>query len=308
MPGETHFFDDIYSRRSELGDPGKPEDLDNIARRLDTLYARYNEPADQRRVAALLSDESVVRDFRARCKTYRDVLTSFMQLQMKHEGKARWGNNTPRDIFNMREILAFYPDAKILVCVRDLKDFLSSYEGKWRVTADQERVRLRQLYHPVLTSLLWKTSVRMIPSIQSRVPAGNFMIVRYEELAQDAEKTVRGICATIEEEFESEMLTVNYSNSSSPTTTGGIYASSVGVWRRRLPGEDVCAGQLIARNELSWLGYSIEKVAARRARVLMLFVTFPFALTRALYVNRWKRGHLLSYLERRVRGLFTAEN
>jgi Sulfotransferase family len=50
MPGETDFFDDIYSRKKELGDPQDPEARQKIVARLATLYGRYNHSADQQRI------------------------------------------------------------------------------------------------------------------------------------------------------------------------------------------------------------------------------------------------------------------
>ena len=56
MHGETHFFPDIYARRAELGDPPSAEGALAMKERLSTLYGRYNEPADQARVARIFSD------------------------------------------------------------------------------------------------------------------------------------------------------------------------------------------------------------------------------------------------------------
>ena len=50
MPGETHFFEDIYSRKTTDGTNFNKEDRNNIIERLLTLYSRFNEPGDQKRV------------------------------------------------------------------------------------------------------------------------------------------------------------------------------------------------------------------------------------------------------------------
>ena len=46
--------------------------------------------------------------------------------------------------------------------VRDPRDFLLSYRNKGEGAGGANRARLRRLYHPVLTSLLWRTSVRRL--------------------------------------------------------------------------------------------------------------------------------------------------
>jgi len=131
------------------------------------------------------------------------------------------------------------------------------------------------------------------------------MIVRYEDLVQESEKVVHGICATIEEEFENEMLSVEYNNSSSDVAARGIYSVSVGVWKQNLRKEDVYVGQLLAGNELRQLGYAIERVKVNPFRIVAVFLTFPFALLRALYASRQMRGPLTSYILRRAWGLFS---
>ena len=34
--------------------------------------------------------------------------------------------------------------------IRDIRDFLKSYKGKWKITSDNEAGRLKKLYHPVM--------------------------------------------------------------------------------------------------------------------------------------------------------------
>ncbi len=56
MPGETHFFDDVYSRRREFGSIQTANARSEISNQLVTLYERYNEPADQQRIDLLFND------------------------------------------------------------------------------------------------------------------------------------------------------------------------------------------------------------------------------------------------------------
>ena len=303
MPGETHFFDDIYSRRMELGDPRGPATRARIIERLKTLYERYYEPADQRRVERLFADLRVLNQMRTGGETYCDILSLFMQLQMESLGKERWGNNAPRDIFNIEDILDFYPDAKILVCVRDVRDFLISYRDKWKITRSEDVERLKNLYHPVVTSLLWKSSMKRIPEIAARVPPENFMIIRYEEFVQKPESVVSEICRVVGEAVEPGMLDVDSNNSSADRHGGGIFATSIGRWRHGLSAEDVCIAQWLTSEEMVRYGYSIEATEARLPGLCKAVCTFPFALWRALGSNKIVRGPLVPYIARRAASL-----
>lgn len=306
MPAETHFFDDIYARRGRLGEPGSAAWTDTVVDRLSTIYKRQHEGGYQKRMGALLSDTEALRQVVAHCRSYREVFSGFMAWQMDAAGKSRWGNNVPRDIFNLTEILSFYPDARIIVCVRDVRDFLVSYGGMKSVLKAHHVSRYQKLFHPVVTSLLWTSTMRRIPMLERQVAPENMMILRYEDLVREPENSARRLCGLIGEDFEPDMLAISQNNSSERTTrsaAGGIYASSVGRWRDALPPEQAWLAQLIAGKWLSKLGYQAEPIVANPLRVARLLLTFPFALMRGLHANRAKRGALAPYVARRAASL-----
>ncbi len=300
MPGETHFFHDVYARRIMLGNPDTDAGIENIVQRLKSLYARYNEPKDQERIDRLFTDQDIGKSFRVRCRNYSDVMSHFMEVQMKAEGKERWGNHTPKDLFHVDEIMNYYPHAKIIVCVRDVRDFLVSYRDKWRATTEYHVERIRKLYHPLLTSILWKTCIRQIQRIQGRISPENLVIVKYEDLVSETERVVRELCSYIGETFERQMLDVTSHNSSTAVDTGGIFTSSVGRWENTLGKEDAYVAQYIAGREMELMGYKRKHVDVNAVKLAWLIATTPVAVARALNANREHRGPLLPYLLRRA--------
>ncbi len=304
IPGETHFFDDIWARRKELGREFDQSCRFKILERLKTLYGRYNESDDQARVAFLLDDMQVRDNLSNNWNSYTDVFSSFMEMQMLHEGKKRWGNNTPRDIFHVQTIMDFFPQAKIIVCVRDVRDFLLSYQGKWRATAPEEGERLKKLYHPVITSLLWKSSMKLLPGIKESVPRQNLHIVRYEDLVTDPVNTVKEICAKIGEDFEQDMLNVETYGSSHGNMGQGIFSSSIGRWKTQLSQEEIWIAQEICQTQMKELGYELYQTKKDSLKILGHFANSPLALFRGLYANRHKRGPLMPYLFFRLAAIF----
>jgi hypothetical protein len=300
MPGETHFFEDVFARRGELGDIEDIHTRRKIIDRLATVYDRYYEPKDQQRVDALLASPKGREALLAPYRCYCEVLSRFMEMQMEHEKKARWGNHTPRDVFNVRDIIHCYPNAKILICVRDVRDFLTSYKTKWKITSKKHMNRLKALYHPVVTSLLWKSSVRQIPKIKQQVAAHNLMIMRYEDLVRSPETMVRKIC----ESFEPNMLNIDMHNSSVQMGGRGIFSSSIGAWRSNLSAEETFIAQWLNGKELALHGYQKERQWVNPLSILWMFVSSPFAACRALYVNKGMRGSFIMYVYRRLSALF----
>jgi hypothetical protein len=302
MPGETHFFDDIYSRRRELGELRNLDSIEKVIARFRTLYARFNEKPDQDRVDRLFREPESVDKLRA-CRSYKGFLSCFMEQQMQLSGKVRWGNNVPKDIFHITEIFSFYPDAKIIICVRDVRDFLLSYQNKWTVTSEENVDRLRRLYHPILTSLLWRATIKKIARMEVLGPRENFLLVRYEKLVDDPATVVRDICRFIGEDFEEGMLNVDEQNSSFAVRQNGIYSSSVGRWRRALSNEEVYTAQRITKKYLGDLGYATEKLEINPLKLGYIWATLPVALCKAVRANRAIRGPLVPYLARRISAL-----
>jgi len=302
MPGECHFFGDIYNRRREIGDLAEPAARQRLLQRLRTLYGRYNEPDDQARVDALVASSDFLRDGELPAD-YARALDYFMGVPMRAEGKARWGNNVPRDLFHVEDIARLYPQAQFIACARDIRDFLNSYKNRWRVTADEQRERLQSLYHPVLTSLLWRASMRRVPALRRELGPERFHVVRYEDLVARPEEVVAAICEFLGENFEEQMLEVQYSNSSTGAAGGGIGAGSVGAWREGLAVEEVWLAQHIGAAPMVALGYRPEAVDVHRGRLTAHVAATPAALVRALRANRANSGPLLPYLFRRARAL-----
>ncbi len=301
MPGETHFMEDIYARRQELGELEDPEARRRIVERLRTLYGRFNEPADQERVERLIAEDDLEGALDA-ARSYREVFEIFMGRQMAAQGRRRWGNQVPRDLFELHRLFNFFPDARVLVCIRDLRDFMVSYRDKWKTRTGWEADRLKKLYHPVLTSLLWRSSVNALEEVRQRYSERIF-VSRYETLVGNPEAQVKAICDFIGEDFEPSMLEITSDNSSADQKGAGIFKSSVGRWRGQLSPADVVLAQRICGRQLNALGYSLEPIAASPVAVVSYLLSTPYSAYRALAANAPKRGPLLPYLVKRIGNL-----
>lgn len=302
MPGETHYFDDIYYRRNQIGSLNIDETFEKIAERLYTLYGRYNEPDDQDFIQNLFPDIGSLSSHIKGSKSYCEILERFMDVQKEHKGKNRWGNNAPKDIFNIKEILDCFPNAKFIVCVRDLRAFLYSYKGKWKNTvSDFHTQRVKKLYHPVITSYLWKASMKQLSEVKRYIPENNYVIVRYEDLVSEPETTVKNICETIGEQFEPEMLEIETHNSSNVSRSKGIFTSSINLWETELTPEEIAVGQYIAGEQLIECSYKPVSVKIKPIRLFLIYLTTPFALIRALNANKKSIGPIIPYLIKRIK-------
>ncbi len=158
------------------------------------------------------------------------------------------------------------------------------------------------IYHPIVTSFLWKATVRLLPSLRAKVPYGNLIIVRYEDLVKNSEGVVQNICKLLDEEFEKDMLDVTFNNSSIKVNENGIFSSSIGRWRTSLSNEEAYISQLINRKELIYLGYKSEKIQPNFTMFINMFASLPFALLKGIGATKEGRGHIIPYISRRIAG------
>ena len=301
VAGEAHFFEDVYSRRARFGDPVDRAVARRIAARLATLYGRFNEPVDQRRIERLLEKPANL-DRLLEASDYAAALDAFMRLQADALGRARWGNHVPKDVFFLGEIHDSFPGARVLICVRDPRDFLCSYRRQWQTATPESAERKRRLYHPILASLLWRASMKCAAAALAARPA-SFRVVRYESLVTNPEAEVREVCAFLDEPFDAEMLEVRGHNSSFDVDTDGIFDASVGRWRTELGREEVYLAQRVVGRELERAGYTRQAVRPHLPRLAALVCSLPYAAVRAAVASRHRRAPLLAYLTRRLGAL-----
>lgn len=305
MPGENHFFEYMYSRNAEYGDLSNAENREKAVKDLLGIYGHFNQVDDQPRVDALFQNSEKLE----RLKQGEDLislLSEFMQIQAEAEGKPRWGNNTPKDIFHIQEIMRAYPDAKIFVCVRDARDFAFSYKKRWQVTTDAHQSRLKDLYHPVITALLWKATMKRIETVKRLVPEGQYMVVKYESLVTDPESTVKAICQTAGLNYSDDLLQVATHNSSKAGQQKGIFSSSVASWKKKYEPDEAQVVQRVAKNELLKLGYELERFDCSLLQELKHYLGAPRGLYKAMAANSAHRGALLPYVMRRMKSIVSA--
>ena len=300
--GETHFYEDIWSRGhgpytwEETG-PGAA-----LARRTLSLFGRYNFPDDQRFVDDRLTLPALLAEAASTGSDLHALYSAFARLAARAAGKDALCDHTPRHAFYLETILAGLPGVKAVALVRDPRDYLASYKYYWRRSTESSRVRA--LYHPINSSLLWRSTWSHLSRLARADGSSRVLLVRYEDLVTDPERIARGICAFLGIDYLPEVLEVDSSNSSFGSRTGGIFTSSVGRWRDSLTDAEVWWCQRITGSGLTRLGYAVAPVQARAGSVTRLLLTSPISLVSGLWANRAKRGPLAGYLARRARGLF----
>ncbi|MGH2536156.1 MAG: sulfotransferase family protein [Candidatus Promineifilaceae bacterium] len=300
--GESHFFEDVWSRREQLGPIDTPAGFGRAYERLANLFGRYDFAERQRQVERCLSPERLAAGLQGTAAGYGGLYRAFLGLLAGETGKSRTCDDTPKHLYFLHAIFELLPDAQVIGCLRDPRDFMCSYKHYWRAANPAEAARLRRLYHPLLTAYNWRASAELLEYHAKNCCQDRLRLVQYEALVCDPRQQAKQLCGFLGLPFSAEFLNVTGHNSSFAAAQSGIFTASVGRWRDCLEPAEVWLGQRVGRRAMARLGYPLAEARAQPLAVLAIALLTPVALLRALAANRGRRGPLMPYLWKRLNG------
>ena len=185
-------------------------------------------------------------------EAYRFAVESPFREYARLHGKERFGDKTPAYLHAVDELFAVWPNAQIVVLVRDARDVALSIipmpfgpnnawaAGRW-----------------------WARGARRGLEAERRHPE-RVLTVRYEALVADPETQVRRICERLGLGYNSEMLAIERSHPAKivqaqaswfTRTSAGITTAAVGKWQTDMSLSDRQTIEAVAGPELRALGY-----------------------------------------------------
>lgn len=309
---ETHYFDDLRPKVGGGRSVLTPEQREMTRKYFDDLHNGWyglntKVPASTSAQWSESMGETADEVFRQYCEAWSAA-----------RGKDVWGEKTPRHIFRGDDILAAFPDARILVLMRDPRAVVASYRD-WRnqwagpealdpslVDASQrEDRRIRASYSLSIVSMLWKSAARHAESLVRRHGPDRVRILKYEDLVTEPERTTRELCAWLGVQFDSDMLTVGVVNSSyvAANVQDGVDPAVADRWRHVLSENEIGYVDWLVGGVARSFGYAPAGFRVSKAFAARELALVPFRLLRAAVVNRRRIGALMPYLISRARGL-----
>ena len=174
IPAETHIFPDVVT---ELGlhrdGPRTPSMAKRFVDRI-TSYERWGDfhiAGNQFRRAVEAMEPFDVSD----------ALRIFYRLCAARYNKSRWGDKTPRYVFDMVLLHNLLPEARFIYLIRDGRDVFASVRDLWfgANSADQARRWVK--------TMIWaRRQAQQLP---------HYLEVRYEALVRKPVDTLRRVCA-----------------------------------------------------------------------------------------------------------------
>jgi hypothetical protein len=315
LAGETHYFDDLRPRVM-----GKPLDsMDAAERNICANYFRsltvrpYGKKGDPDQ--SWLSREDLLDGAR----DADGVFDAYCKHLASRENATVWGEKTPRHVFRIAEILELYPDAKIVCMVRDPRAVVASYRD-WKnqgglrraegdpdylaaIRADEERARMS--YHIVLASMMWRGAANAGFEAQMRFTPDRARLVRYEDVTDDPEATVRSVTDWLGVDFDPAMLDIPLHNSSTIqfAEQAGVSSAPRDRWREVLSDREIGVVQKVAGATLRNAGYEPIEVRTGPLDLPRAYADLPVAAVRAAMANRSRYDSLPGYVMRRLKAI-----
>ena len=173
------------------------------------LLKYYRDLNDRRNVERLVCDilsTDVLHDWSPRPDAERilgcihvgsfgGVMEGLLRAWLDINGKQRWGEKTPRHVFYWREILHFFPQAKFVHMIRDGRDVALSWM--------RARFGPKTVYP---AARQWIRYLQEIDEIRHSKHNEVLLEIRYEDLLDDPEGTLRGLCRFLGEDYVPGML------------------------------------------------------------------------------------------------------
>ncbi|HEX9728964.1 MAG TPA: sulfotransferase [Gemmatimonadales bacterium] len=215
-------------------------------------------PGEVREVERSLVRRDVYRQLRRRaltveelraCRTFADVYGRLVADRPAH-----WlGNKTPQYAERLRELHGVFPESRVILLVRDVRDVCLSWRRKWGKD-------------PLWCASKWDTRMTAARSALEDLygPAG--LIVRFEDILADVAEVSRRVCTLLHLPYD-EGMTRFHENEDEQLDGhlnygGEILAHNQQKWRTQFDPEMIRRIEEIAWQSLAAFGYEREYAAA----------------------------------------------
>jgi len=304
MARELHFFERLCPDRL-LHEPVNDAGRDRLWRALQ--HTQAVGIMHEKRPASSATPAQPVPPRQPDEHTPMDVYAAFMRAQA---GDGIPCDHTPRNVYYLKEILAKWPDARIIVMLRDPRDVLLSQKNKWKRIHHKdvsmplrEAFRLWINYHPITTSWLWRSSVR---AARAWTDHPHVLFCSFEALVSNPAEWGPRIAAHIGIPYHETMLQVPQKGSShhpNQPEAKGFNADRAQHWKRTggLNAGELWWCQTLCKRFMSLGGYEPGDSSRGWFFALWYALTWPVKALAAACMNASRMANIKDPLLRRTR-------
>ncbi|MDR2877075.1 MAG: sulfotransferase [Chromatiales bacterium] len=210
-------------------------------------------------------------------------------------GKSIPCEQTPRNIFYAEALLEHYPEAHVVHMMRDPRAVMASQKKRWKrrkllanraALPGRDALRAWVNYHPYTMATLWDRATGEAMRLRSHP---RFHIVRFEDLLERPEPTIRNLCKELGIDFQAQMLNIQQINSSHESSArgarSGFNPQAVHAWKQTLHPGEISVTERMCRKKMQLNGYSPIATGPALMGELRCAGSYIFHATAVLAVN-----------------------
>jgi len=253
--------------------------------------------------------ENIVKAIPENERTPIKIFQNFLEHTVINNNKKYGCDQTPRNALYIEDILANFPDAKIIYMVRDPRAVLLSHKYKWKrkflgangITLI-EAIRSYFIYHPYTTSKLWVAAARESVKWQNHK---NVMFIRFEDLVENPNKLINDMCNFLSINFECQMLEIPHVGSSLKTDqkniVTGISSSAKDTWKKGgLSKSELYICQKICKDFMHQFGYKEESFSLPYYSFVTQTISFAFKMSVSVPLNLYRAKNFSQAIRKRL--------
>jgi hypothetical protein len=299
---ELHFFGTIWTNNSE-SNLDKKQQIDLLSRLLciekNGLFQQGNISDFNEIARTILIDKNVSSPL--------SIYELFLAKTTSDNKCFIACEQTPKNLYYLKEILSYFPDAKVINMVRDQRDVLLSQKKKWKrrfLGASSiplsEAIRSYINYHPILTAKVWNSSLEYSTEFKDNK---RVKIVKFEDLLVDPIGVIENLCQFLEIDYNPEMLKVPVVGSSTQQDVKNqllIDSSKKEKWKNGgLNSAEIYLSQLVSNTMMQKFKYDVEKFRFPPILTLFFLISFPIKLILAFMLNIKRMGNIVEVIKKR---------
>jgi len=194
-------------------------------------------------------------------RTERGAFEAFLRVYADRRGKAIIGEKTPAHLAYVETLLAWFPDGRVVHCLRDPRAIHVSELR--RRTEHATGVPYRQLARlPLLLEVFvlvwvtwaWAVAVQRHRALRRRYPR-QYRLVRFEDLVTEPQPTLTDLCGSLGVELEPRMLEQKVTSRGALVGQSGFDAGAADRWRGTIRPAARRALEILLGRRLREMGY-----------------------------------------------------
>ena len=224
--------------------------------------------------------------------TLRGPYRTLLEHGMKQAESDVWGEKTPRNLYFVDILHEMFPDGRFLHVVRDPRAVTHSMSTSPYYSNET-----------IFNALNWRRSIRRgAHLLHQHISSDQYRTVRYEDLVQAPETSIKAICSFLELSFEREIMDF-YKTShrhihqqiQTPSVQQPVNRNSLDKWKTGLSEANVRVIERLCVSEMRRFGYAPESDRTDGASLLLTFSPKLLYWKWKSWQHRNQRGYELGY-------------